>query len=275
MYTIADLQAVMARLRDPEGGCPWDLQQSFKTIAPSTIEEAYEVADAIERDDLKHLPEELGDLLFQVIFYSQLGEEQSLFTFEEIVHTIVSKLLRRHPHVFPSGQLNGESTQTTALDQAQVKENWEAIKAEERSSKGLASIVDDVPVGLPALSRAQKLQKRLARAGWDWQAVAELLDKLDEEVAELKAALAEAEQAENSLGADPHVVEELGDVLFMAVNLARFLDIDAENCLRAGNRKFESRVKFIERQLANQGQSFTEASSGALEVLWQQAKSYD
>ncbi len=272
MYTIDDLQTVMARLRDPEGGCPWDLEQNYQTIAPSTIEEAYEVADTIERQDLGHLPEELGDLLFQVIFYSQLGREEGRFSFNEVVDLIVTKLLRRHPHVFPDGRLDTEPANSTSIDQDQVNANWEAIKAEERKNKGLASMLDDVPVGLPALTRAQKLQKRVARAGWDWQHVDQLIDKLDEEVAEFKEAVAKAKADQISLAESTEVADELGDLLFMGVNIARFVHLDAESCLRANNRKFEGRIQYIEQQLAATGQTFSDVDDDAIEALWQASK---
>ena len=166
-YSIYDLLKTMERLRDPETGCPWDIKQTFATIAPSTIEEAYEVVDAIEHKSYDHLKEELGDLLFQVVFYAQMGKEQKLFDFEGIVSTLVDKLVRRHPHVFPSGDLS-KSASSSTLTEADVKQNWEAIKQEEREQVGHSSLLDDVPIGLPALARAQKLQKRAARASFDW-----------------------------------------------------------------------------------------------------------
>ena len=271
MYTIDDLQTLMARLRDPDGGCPWDLGQNFHTIAPSTIEEAYEVADTIERNDLKHLPEELGDLLFQVIFYSQLGKEEGLFTLEQVVDGIVTKLLRRHPHVFPDGTLDG-SRSTQEIDQNKVNANWEAIKEQERQGKGLSHMLDDVPIDLPALTRAQKLQKRVARAGWDWQQLGQLLDKLDEEIAEFKEAVTEAQSAQIPLNESPQVADELGDILFMGVNFARFLGLDAESCLRANNQKFENRIRYIERVLNESGLKFTDTDGDTIEKLWQRSK---
>lgn len=275
MYTLDDLKTLMSKLRDPNTGCPWDLQQDFKSIVASTIEEAYEVADAIEREDFQHLPEELGDLLFQVIFYSQLGAEQGRFDFDSIVDALVTKLVRRHPHVFPQGSLYGEQTPSNSLASEQVLQSWEAIKAQERDDKGHQSILDDVPTGLPALSRAQKLQKRLARTGWDWQHINALMPKLDEEVIELKQALNDA----SSSGIEPQdcdqVAQELGDVLFVAVNVARFLNLDAESCLRASSRKFESRVRFIEQTLAEQGEAIGGQDADRLEDLWLAAKSFE
>jgi len=272
LYSLEDLQTLMKRLRDPEGGCPWDLQQNYASIAPSTLEEAYEVADTIERNDLEHLPEELGDLLFQVIFYCQLGSEEQRFSFADVVDRLVAKLLRRHPHVFPDGTLDVATTETSNLAQRQVKASWGAIKATERGEKGLRSILDDVPTALPSLARAQKLQKRLARAGWDWRNLAGVLSKFDEELAEVKQAISEAEANQQTPNESIAVAEELGDLLFMAVNLARFLDHDAETCLRSGNRKFENRVRFMERKLAEAGQTMADQNDDHLEMLWQQAK---
>jgi ATP diphosphatase len=273
MHTIEDLQNLMARLRDPETGCPWDLQQDFHTITASTIEEAYEVADAIERGDLDHLAEELGDLLFQVIFYSQLGREKGLFDFDSVVDTIVTKLVRRHPHVFPTGQLYGEQTiNVDDKEEAAIKTNWEAIKSEERNAKGHKGILADVPVGLPSLSRAQKLQKRVARAGWDWRDAAGVIDKLDEELSELKQALAE-QKANPSESHQAHVYEELGDLMFMTVNCARFLGFDAEHCLRDSNRKFERRIQAVESTLSELGSDFQSADNNKIDQAWEMAKS--
>ncbi len=273
MHTIEDLQNLMARLRDPESGCPWDLQQDFHTITASTIEEAYEVADAIERGDLDHLAEELGDLLFQVIFYSQLGCEQNLFSFDSVVDNIVAKLVRRHPHVFPTGQLyGGETVNINNKDEAAIKANWEAIKSEERNVKGHKGVLADVPVGLPALSRAQKLQKRVARAGWDWRDAEGVIDKLDEELAELKQALTE-QNANSSDENAAKVYEELGDLMFMTVNCARFLGFDAEHCLRDSNRKFERRIRGVESHLKDElGSNFGRAENEQIDQAWEAVK---
>lgn len=269
-YGIADLKQLMSRLRDPDGGCPWDRDQSYQSIAPSTLEEAYEVVDAIEKSDFSHLPEELGDLLFQVIFYCQLGSEDALFDFDSVVNALVAKLVRRHPHVFPDGRLNSAGTQE-GVNTDSVMQSWEFIKEQERGDKGLHGILDDVPVGLPALSRAQKLQKRLARVGWDWRSVAPMLEKLDEEVVELKQELTSNTSSDEF--SREAVAMELGDVLFMTVNIARFLGLDAEACLRASSRKFEQRVRFIERSLQDTGQAISDQESEQLEALWQLAKS--
>lgn len=264
-YSIADLLAVMARLRDPERGCPWDLQQHFASIAPHTLEECYELVDAIERGDFPQIRDELGDVLFQVIFYAQLGREQGRFDFDDVVHNIVEKLLRRHPHVFPTGSLD-ESTDAAHRDIAveQVGVNWERIKQAERADKNQTGVLDDVPVALPALSRATKLQKRASRVGFDWDDWRDVLAKMDEEIIELQAAIA---------AADPDkITDEMGDLLFCCVNLARFLDVDPEAALRGTNRKFERRFGYIEGALAAQGKSFEQASLAEMEALWVEAK---
>jgi len=262
-YTLVDLLNVMARLRDPEQGCPWDLQQSFATIAPHTLEECYELVDAIERGDMPQVREELGDVLFQVIFYAQLGREQELFSFDELVHNLVEKLVRRHPHVFPNGDLL-EADAGAAIAVEQVNHAWERIKQEERHAKSQRGVLDDVPVALPALSRAAKLQKRAARVGFDWDNWRDVLKKMREEEHELEEAIASENRA--------HIEDELGDLLFCCVNLARFLDIDPERALRACNRKFERRFGFIEQSLAAQGREPQQATLEEMEALWQQAK---
>lgn len=262
-YAITDLLEVMARLRDPARGCPWDLQQSFASIAPHTLEECYELVDAIERGDFAQIRDELGDVLFQVIFYAQLGREQDRFDFGDIVHNIVEKLLRRHPHVFPSGRLSDADVRSE-IGVEQVGANWERIKQEERAGKNQTSVLDDVPVALPALSRALKLQKRAARVGFDWNDWHDVLAKMDEEKAELQAAIAEN---------DPDkIADEMGDLFFCCVNLARFLDVDPESALRASNRKFEQRFGYIERTLAAQGRELERTSLAEMEALWVEAK---
>ncbi len=253
----------MAQLRNPDGGCPWDLKQTYATIVPSTIEEAYEVAEAIEIEDYEHLHEELGDLLFQVIFYSQLGREQGHFDFSRIVDTLVRKLVRRHPHVFPSGDLYGEND-TAAVDEAQVKRNWEAIKAEERSKKGEVGILAGVTAGLPGLTRAAKLQKRASQVGFDWPDIHGVLDKIEEEVAELREAI--------EAGDREHAGEELGDLLFSCVNAARHLKIDPETALRQCNRKFVRRFGAVETALRADGRVPADASLEELDGLWERAK---
>lgn len=262
-YTVEDLLHLMAQLRNPEGGCPWDLKQSFASIVPSTIEEAYEVAEAIEVEDYEHLHEELGDLLFQVIFYAQLGREEGHFDFSRIVDTLVRKLLRRHPHVFPSGELHGDN-RPEAIDEARVKQNWEAIKAAERGAKGEAGTLDGVAAGLPALTRAVKLQKRASNVGFDWPAISGVLDKIEEEIAELREAI-DANDME-------HAREELGDLLFSCVNAARHLKTDPETALRQCNRKFERRFCAVEAELKAQGRIPADASLEELDQLWNRVK---
>lgn len=261
-YTVADLLRVMQRLRDPESGCPWDLKQDFHSIVPSTLEECYELAQAIEHDDYPHVAEELGDVLFQVIFYAQLGQEQALFDFESIVHTLVSKLVRRHPHVFDQGQIEGVVTDRSSV--AEVKESWEAIKQREREAKSQGGVMADVPTALPALPRAQKLQKRAARVNFDWPDATSVLDKLQEEVDELRAALAE--------GAADQVREELGDVLFTCVNLSRHLGLDAEASLRQASSKFEQRFQQMELFAEAENRVLGELDPAALDRLWERAK---
>ncbi|MDP5208724.1 nucleoside triphosphate pyrophosphohydrolase [Microbulbifer sp. 2205BS26-8] len=262
-YSLEDLLYLMARLRDPMSGCPWDLKQTFDSIAPCTIEEAYEVAEAIEATDYEHLREELGDLLFQVIFYAQLGREQGCFDFPRIVDTLVRKLVRRHPHVFPDGNLDGEAD-TGDVDAVQVKRNWEAIKAAERNVKGDAGVLAGVAVGLPAMTRAAKLQKRASQVGFDWPDIHGVLDKIEEEITELREAVA--------LGDRRHVAEELGDLVFSCVNAARHLKLDPEAILRRSNRKFEQRFGAVESALQARGRRFADVSLRELDRLWKRAK---
>lgn len=263
LYTVDDLLHLMAQLRNPDGGCPWDLKQDFASIVPSTIEEAYEVAEAIEAQDFEHLHEELGDLLFQVIFYAQLGREQERFDFARIVDTLVRKLVRRHPHVFPSGELYGER-RAAAIDESQVKRNWEAIKAEERGAKGESGVLDGVALGLPGLTRAAKLQKRAAGVGFDWPSVDGVLEKIEEELAELREAIASGDSI--------HMREELGDLLFSCVNAARHLKVDPEAALRECNRKFERRFGAVETELKAAGRTPADTSLDELDRLWDGAK---
>lgn len=267
MYQLNDLLHLMARLRDPQHGCPWDLQQNYASIVPHTLEEAYEVADAIESGDLDHLPGELGDLLFQVVYYSQLAKEEGRFEFDTVVDGITRKLLRRHPHVFPDGDLYG-SPELPRLDEAAIKQRWEEIKAEERAERSTApmqlSLLDDVPSALPALSRAAKLQKRTAQVGFDWPDALPVVDKVREELDEVLEAMSEN---------DPEAIaEEVGDLLFVAVNLARHLKVDPENALRAANRKFERRFRFIEQALRESGRPVEHCDLETLDALWGEAK---
>ena len=257
---IDRLLGVMRRLRDPVHGCPWDIEQNFATIAPYTIEEAYEVADAIAREDWVALPGELGDLLLQVVYYTQMGEEQARFDFDAVAGGIADKMIERHPHVFGAEELAGS---------AALSGIWEARKAEERAARaeggGDTSLLADVPLGFPALTRALKLQKRAARAGFDWGAARPILAKLREEIDELEAALdEEAPEVEQEL--------ELGDLLFTVVNLARHLALDPEAALRATNGKFERRFRSIEAVAASQGRPVADLSLAELEDLWLEAK---
>jgi len=250
---------IMARLRDPQRGCPWDLEQDFSTIAPYTLEEAYEVAEAIERQAPDEICDELGDLLFQVVFHAQMASERGWFDFADVVTAINEKLVRRHPHVFGDEKIADAAEQTLA---------WDRHKAKERAERGVAadSVLDGVPLALPALLRAQKIQRRAARVGFDWDEIGDVVAKIDEELAELKQALAAGESVE-------HMREELGDLLFSGVNLARFLDADAESLMRAANQKFDRRFRRVE-QLAHKAQRDLQACSlDELEAYWQQAKS--
>ncbi len=244
---------VMARLRDKERGCPWDIEQTFATIAPYTVEEAYEVAEAIAQNDLKALKEELGDLLFQVAFHARMAEEQGAFAFADVAQGLADKMIARHPHVF------GEGDERTAEQQTHA---WEAQKAAERAKKH-ASLLDDVPMALPALMRAEKLTKRAARIGFDWPHPEAVLEKLDEEMAELSEARA---------GTDKEALtEEMGDILFVMANLARKLGVDPEEALRRANRKFTSRFQHIERRLREAGREGPQPLDD-MEALWLEAK---
>ena len=250
------LIAIMARLRDPAAGCAWDLEQTFATIAPYTVEEAYEVADAIERGDLDDLKDELGDLLLQVVFHSRMAEEAGTFAFDDVAAAICDKMIRRHPHVFAAAAQRDSAEQTVA---------WEAIKAEERAGKATqTSLLDDVPVGLPALTRAVKLTSRAARVGFTWTRAEDVLAKLHEEVGELEAEVAAGDRA--------RLRDELGDVLFVCANIGRMLDIDPEDALRASNAKFTRRFGSIERALANDGRSPEQSDLAEMDALWNAAK---
>jgi len=253
---ISTLLAIMRRLRDPDGGCPWDLEQTFATIAPYTIEEAYEVAGAIEEENWPALKDELGDFLFQVVFHAQMAEERGLFDFDDVVSAIVEKMIRRHPHVF---------AKNVAIDSAEAQTiAWEEHKKKERAEKALG-LLDDVPRALPALLRAVKLQKRAASIGFDWDSAPKVLEKLTEEAQEI----VEAQAA----GADPtKLQEELGDLLFVVANLARHLKIDPETALRAANAKFVRRFSHIEKTLTARGVKLGDATLDEMEALWQDAK---
>jgi tetrapyrrole methylase family protein/MazG family protein/ATP diphosphatase len=255
---MARLLAIMAKLRDPNGGCEWDQQQTFATIAPYTIEEAYEVADAIERDDMRDLRDELGDLLLQVVFHSQMADEAGLFDFGQVADGIGDKMVRRHPHVFGDHAYGSVEKQI---------EGWEAIKAAERAAKARGGVLDDVSAGLPALTRAMKLTKRAARVGFDWPSTAEVFEKLQEEVAELEAEVAAGDMAKARA--------ELGDVLFVVANLARKLDVEPEDALRATNAKFSRRFAYVEAELAKIGKTPEQSDLAEMDALWNQARAAD
>ena len=264
---LDELLAIMERLRGANG-CPWDRAQTFATIAPFTIEEAYEAADAAERGDMAHLKDELGDLLFQVVFYAQMAAEAGLFDFAAIAAAICDKLIRRHPHIFGAGSEGAQPRDAAA--QLAV---WEDIKALERSAagpgpRGGSSALDGVPPALPALMRAHKLSKRAARVGFDFAVAAETADKVAEELAEVRVAAAE----NPGPPASPEIFEEIGDLLFAAANLARKLDVDAEAALRAANGKFERRFRGMERLAAQRGEKFETLDLAAQEALWQEIK---
>ena len=254
MCTIDELEKVMARLRDPVGGCPWDLEQTFDSIAPHTIEEAHEVADAIARRDDAALVDELGDLLFQVVFYAQMGSEAGRFRLADIVRAIVDKMIRRHPHVFGDAKVEDADAQSRA---------WEALKAAERPST--PSLMDALPRGLAPTLEARKLQRRAASVGFDWQSAQSVLPKLREEVEEVALALRDADGRES-------VEEELGDLLFTCINLARHLNLDADEALRRSNVKFERRFRQMEEAASAEGRRLENGTSAELERYWEQAK---
>ena len=250
------LRAIMRALRDPETGCPWDIEQDFASIAPYTIEEAYEVADAIERQDWPELRAELGDLLLQVVYHAQMAEDAGHFGFDEIARGIGDKMVARHPHVF--------GTESRDKSAAQQTRDWERVKETERVRRGAGGVLDDVALGLPALMRAVKLQKRAARVGFDWPDAGQVLDKIAEETRELV-------EARDSLPAEK-VAEEFGDLLFVMANLARHLDVDPEAALRGANAKFTRRFRFIEAALADAGRRPQDSDLAEMDALWNAAK---
>lgn len=259
---ITELLAIMARLRDPRSGCPWDVDQTFATIAPYTIEEAYEVADAIARGDMAALKEELGDLLLQVVFHARMAEEAGLFAFDDIVQAISDKMVRRHPHVFADAVVKDAATQTVS---------WENIKAAERREKGAAegaapSALDNIPAGLPAMKQAEKLQKRAARVGFDWTEAKDVLGKIREELEEV------ASEFQAPAVDTPRLTDEIGDLLFACVNLARKANIDPGMALRGTNLKFDRRFRRVEALLTAEGKSPTDATLDEMEALWVRAK---
>ncbi len=251
---MQQLLEIMQRLRDPENGCPWDVEQNFSTIAPFTIEEAYEVADAIERGEMADLKDELGDLLFQVVFHAQMATEQGSFDFEDVHQAICDKMIRRHPHVFADLKIK---------DAAHQKRVWEDYKAAERTQKGEHSLMDGIPAAMAELTRAIKLQKRAAKVGFDWGSAGPVLDKFDEELSEMREAMA--------CGDREAMEDELGDLLFVATNLARQLDIDPGTALRRGNAKFERRFRAME-DAAGGHEGLADMELDAMEALWQKVK---
>lgn len=253
------LLEIMRRLRDPLTGCPWDIEQDFASIAPCTIEEAYEVADAVERQAWDELQGELGDLLLQTVYHTQMGEEAGLFTFASVADAISDKMVTRHPHVF------GDESRDKSADRQTL--DWEKIKAAERAERAAHGVLDDVAVGLPALTRAVKLQKRAARVGFDWPHAGHVVDKIAEEAGELVEARDRSSQAE--------VEEEFGDLLFVVANLARHLKVDPEAALRAANAKFTRRFRGIETQLATMGKTPDQSDLAEMDALWDAVKSGD
>lgn len=254
---IERLLQVMADLRDPESGCPWDLQQTFKTIAPYTLEETYEVIEAIENDDIAALQEELGDLLFQVVFHARMAEESGHFSFDDVAETIADKMVSRHPHVFEE--------QAEQLSAKQLSRNWEEMKAEERRGKGQLELFDDIPRALPALVRARKVQSRAARTGFDWSKLAPVLDKIIEECQELKQEISYNSPKER-------IEEETGDLLFAMVNLARHLKTDPESALNRATSKFQKRFLLMASLLEARGADLQESTLDIKEAAWQDAK---
>jgi ATP diphosphatase len=255
---IETLLAIMARLRSPATGCPWDLEQNFETIAPYTLEEAYEVADAIQRKDMAQLKDELGDLLFQVVFHARMAEEIGAFSFADVVAAITDKMIRRHPHVFGNADVKTADAQTAA---------WEEHKRQERVSRG-AGVMDDIPLALPALTRALKIQKRAATVGFDWKEARPIFDKLDEEVGELRTAMAQGASKDK-------LADELGDILFVVVNIARHLGLKPEDALSGTNRKFLRRFAFVEAQARAAGKTLAQLSLEEMEAEWSKAKSLE
>ncbi len=252
---IQRLLEIMEALRDPQTGCPWDLQQDFSTIAPYTIEEAYEVADAIAAQDFTALPDELGDLLFQVVYHARMAEEAGHFAFADVARAISDKMIRRHPHVFGEASARDAGMQTAA---------WEAQKQAERASRAETGTLAGIPLALPALTRARKLTARAGRVGFDWPDAEQVILKLEEEIAELRAELPEADPA--------RLADEFGDILFVAANLARKLDLDPEACLHQANAKFARRFSAVEQRLAADGRTPAEASLAEMEAHWQAVK---
>ena len=270
---IERLQEIMAMLRDKVHGCPWDLDQTLVSLIPHTIEEVYEVADAIEKNDIDNIVDELGDLLFQVIFYAQIGNEEKIFNFEDVANAIVRKLLRRHPHVFPTGDAKSFG-RGKKISSDEVVTNWESIKFEEKrekleesNSESARSVFDNLPRALPALQKSVKLQKLAGKVGFDWPDTSDVLVKLKEEVVELEEAIGKSNKQE--------IESEFGDVLFTAVNMARHLNVDPELALRGANGRFKNRVVWIENELGKNGEFVSGKNIDDLNQLWNEAKRHE
>ena len=270
---IERLQEIMAMLRDKVHGCPWDLDQTLVSLIPHTIEEVYEVADAIEKNDIDNIVDELGDLLFQVIFYAQIGNEEKIFNFEDVANAIVRKLLRRHPHVFPTGDAKSFG-QGKKISSDEVVTNWESIKLEEKkekleesNSESARSVFDNLPGALPALQKSVKLQKLAGKVGFDWPDTSDVLVKLKEEIVELEEAIGKSNKQE--------IESEFGDVLFTAVNMARHLNVDPELALRGANGRFKNRVVWIENELGKNGELVSDKNIDDLNQLWNEAKRHE
>ena len=270
---IERLQEIMAMLRDKVHGCPWDLDQTLVSLIPHTIEEVYEVADAIEKNDIDNIVDELGDLLFQVIFYAQIGNEEKIFNFEDIANAIVRKLLRRHPHVFPTGDAKSFG-RGKKISSDEVVTNWESIKLEEKkekleesNSESARSVFDNLPGALPALQKSVKLQKLAGKVGFDWPDTSDVLVKLKEEIVELEEAIGKSNKQE--------IESEFGDVLFTAVNMARHLNVDPELALRGANGRFKNRVVWIENELGKNGEFVSDKNIDDLNQLWSEAKRHE
>lgn len=264
-YLVADLIYLMQRLRDPATGCPWDIKQGFTDIVPHTIEEAYEVADAIERGHWSDIEEELGDLLFQVVFYAQMGAEQKRFDLSTIISKLVDKLIRRHPHVFPDGSLTSQRLANTPIDQDSINDQWQQIKAQEKKDAGIeqSALLDTVTVGLPPLIRAVKLQKKAATVGFDWPESQAIIAKIREELEEVEEAMAEQNQQ--------HLESEIGDLLFAVTNLARHHNINPETAIRGTNARFYQRFNHVEQRILAAG-DWQQATIEKMEEAWNEAK---
>ncbi|MCW9718824.1 nucleoside triphosphate pyrophosphohydrolase [Avibacterium sp. 21-599] len=256
-YSIQDFVQLIAKLRDPNGGCPWDLEQTYQTMIPHLLEESYEVVEAIEQQNTDNLREELGDLLLQVVFFSQLAKEDNLFTFDEVINEVAEKILRRHPHVFGEAKAHNEQ---------EALRHWNTIKAQENKNKAYQSILDNVPQSFPALMRAEKLQKRCAKVGFDWDNIQPVMAKVQEELQEVQAELARPQQEQAK------IEEEIGDLLFAVVNLSRHLHCSPEEALRKANQKFERRFRQVETRVKQQGKSLQSSTLTELDRLWDDVK---